>query len=234
MGTFARRSYSTRRCRAPVRWEQRLLPPAQRHRLPQRRLPLRRNRRRLDDRWRCVARRVQTWIGRCPDHRRPRSAEARQGRPPRGYNTDQPAYYPPQRSLNPYGAAGGRSTGVQTDPFDDQASGGGSNLRGQSRGAGGGRGGRGSGGYAGPIDPYGGYTGSAKPIGGPSLNPYGGGGPYGTGSLHPFGSPQGSAGRGRSGPPDDPGLDGAAAPNPFAPYPPAPVPYIQPPGLRFN
>ncbi len=161
--------------------------------------------------------------------------EARQGRAGRGLANADPGFYPPQRSLNPYGAAAMRPTGVPVEQFEEGAAGG-SGARGQSHAAGGGRP------FGGPIDPYGGYTRSARPIGGAQL--YGGGaGPYGAGSLNPYGGagPQGSAGRARLGAPGETErgapigpAGGAAAPNPFGPLPAAPVPFIQPPGLRFN
>ncbi len=175
----------------------------------------------------------------------PRSAQS--GSAQRGSGNPGPDYYPPQRSLHPFGVAAMRPTGVPSEQFDEESmgeeaeSGGGNRgARGQGSGGGGRSGGSqygssnsnamGGRGYGAPLDPYGGYTRSAKPIGALTGNPYGGGGsPYG-----PAGG-QGASGRRRGSAPRDADTGaGTAPPNPYGPLPAAPVPYIEPPGLRYD
>jgi hypothetical protein len=175
----------------------------------------------------------------------PRSAQS--GGAQRGSGNAGPNYYPPQRSIHPFGVAAMRPTGVPSEQFDEESmgedaeSGGGyRGARGQGSGGGGRSGGSqfgssnsnatGGRGYGASLDPYGGYTRSARPIGALTGNPYGGGGsPYGPGGS------QGAAGRRRGSVPRDADAGGGSAPpNPYGPLPAAPVPYIDPPGLRYD
>ena len=173
--------------------------------------------------------------------RKPRTAQS--DRSQRGSGHAGADYYPPQRALHPFGAATMRPTGVPSEPPDEEFTGDESESEEGNRGAGGrhaaGRGqydagqygpassdASGGRGYGGVLDPYGGYTRSARPIGGMMANPYGGAPmPYGPAGAQDFG-------RRRRGPAS---RDGDAGPvSPYAPLPPAPVPFIEPPGLRYD
>ena len=135
-----------------------------------------------------------------------------------------------------------RATGVPSDQFDEEAALEEEASGGEFRGGGAGRrsGGRGqfesgefgpgSGfgtgrtGFSGVLDPYGGYTRSSRPIGGMQASPYGG-------AASPYGGAQRGTGANRGG---GPGPGGAPGLNPYGPLPTAPVPNIEPPGLRYD